>query len=75
MKREFLVLCILAALLLVGCSKTGPISSEDYQQAVNDDVQEDEPASTANVSEIEHTGISPLSEGKFLSGPDRKNKV
>lgn len=62
MKREFLVLCILAALLLVGCSKTGPISSEDYQQAVNDDVQEDEPASTANVSGIEHTGISPLSE-------------
>ena len=62
MKRNFIVLCMLAALLLVGCSKTERISSEDKQQAVNDHVQEDKPASIANVLEIENTGISPLSE-------------
>lgn len=60
MKRNFIFLCILAALLLVGCSKTERISSEDKQQAVNNDVQKGEHASTANVSEIENTGISLL---------------
>lgn len=66
MKRNFIVLCILAALLLVGCSKTERISSEDKQQAVNNDVQKGEHASTANVSEIENTGISllPKSDNK-----------
>ena len=66
MKINFIVLCILAALLLVGCSKTERISSEDKQQAVNNDVQKGEHASTANVSEIENTGISllPKSDNK-----------